>query len=450
MILYLRARQTLFVRDTCRGKYVLYGDEIFEMDDAAVAILRLCDGTNTLEEVIAGLSGQGSESAEIREAVTGFVDLMTLEGVLETVPERRPIEAVYANSHPCGAILEITYRCNMRCSFCVASAGSEQSPAGGELDPDEWDRVLDQLGEWAPSPVNITGGEPLLRPDLVMRMAQKARAVGLEPLLLTNATLIDDAMAQNLYDAGIREVQVSIDSPAAETHDASRGVTGAFRAARRGIDAMQKVGMEVSGAAVITRQNIDQISAIADCFRGYGSHTKISEVLPLGRGTSHPDLLSPEQLFRMQVFLCERGDGLLARSLFARETCSIGTTPAVTPYGDVYPCFSMRFPDFIIGNVRSQSIAAMWEESPALRQLTAWRIQDVEICRDCRNRLICGGGCRAIAHAYHGTIYKPDPYHCLASRRLTGELLKRGDERTRQTVLDLLNAGTHKDGQEVS
>lgn len=434
--MYPCASRTLFMRDTCKGIYALAGDDIFQIDEVARTILGLCDGTHTGPDIVDALRLHLEEDdPELEHDVAEFLGSMVSAGVIRMQPEPARCEPVYRNDHPCGATIEVTWNCNLKCSFCVASAGD---PVADEMSSHEYESLLAQLGQWGPAPVNITGGEALLRPQVVLDIGRMARQNGLEPLLITNATLVDDAMALALQKAGFRDVQVSIDSPREEVHDAGRGVPGSLQKTRQGIEALRAAGFNVSIAAVISRGNIDHEEEILQMAGEFGNHTKVSEILPLGRGHHHPDLLTPEQLLEHLTRVHRLPDGSLGKRLMPLERCSAGTVPVITPSGDVFPCFSLRFPAFRVGNVRSQSLREMWLSSPILKELFGWTINDVEGCRDCRNRLVCGGGCRAIAYSYHGTIYRPDSYHCSASKMFTAELLHHGDEQTRRTLIDLL------------
>lgn len=435
---FWHASQYLFRRDTCKGVYVLCGDDYFCMDENAVEILSLCDGTRTAQDVIRVFSVKHPDDATLAQDVLGFLEEMKAHDVLRETPNPVPFTPFYPGDRPCGATLELTYRCNQHCSFCGVDAGREGLEAT-ELEWEDYEPILEELGRCSPAPVNITGGEPLLRLDLVLRLARKARQLGLNPVLLTNGTLIDGPAAKALHDAGIHEAQVSIDSTRPEVHDTGRGVPGALEAARSGANALREAGVTVSGSAVITRRNIDHFEEIGAIIRGFADHSKFAEVYPLGRAYGSSELLGPEEILRVHLYATSTEDGKLAANLMPKEHCSLGTTPLITPYGDVFPCFMLRFPPFRLGNTRDRRLGEMWRDSRVLNELTSWRVGDIEGCRDCQNRLICGGGCRALAYAYHGTIYRPDPYHCRSSQLYTMELLRKGEPGTREAVLELLD-----------
>ena len=103
---------------------------------------------------------------------------------------------------------ELTTGCNLRCIHCRASATELMSPE--DLSYAESCRVVDQIAEYAPLILVLSGGEPLWRRD-VFDIARRGKEKGLRVALATNGTLIDEAMAQRIFDAGIERVAISLD-----------------------------------------------------------------------------------------------------------------------------------------------------------------------------------------------------------------------------------------------
>lgn len=124
----------------------------------------------------------------------------------------------------------LTRRCNLACGHCYLDAVQRKSEAPGELSTEAALRVIDEIAEAAPGAMLVlTGGEPLLRADLVGLVA-RAAAVGLMPVIGTNGVLLDDDRARQLVQAGAAGVGVSLDSAAPGFHDRLRGRSGAWRA----------------------------------------------------------------------------------------------------------------------------------------------------------------------------------------------------------------------------
>ncbi len=120
---------------------------------------------------------------------------------------------------------ELTRSCNLACVHCRAAA--QDRPYEGELTEAECRRVMDEIAEVAKPIVILTGGEPLLRPD-VFDLAQYGNSLGFRMTMATNGTLLTPKIVRKMIDSGIQRISVSLDGATAESHDAFRKVPGAF------------------------------------------------------------------------------------------------------------------------------------------------------------------------------------------------------------------------------
>jgi len=127
---------------------------------------------------------------------------------------------------------EVTRRCNLSCVHCRASSLS--GPYAGELDTARSLRLLDEIAAFSQPIIILTGGEPLLRED-IYEIADHGTKKGLRMVLATNGTLLTPEIVGKMLQAGIQRVSVSIDGRNRGSHDAFRGVPGAFDAAMDGI-----------------------------------------------------------------------------------------------------------------------------------------------------------------------------------------------------------------------
>jgi radical SAM protein with 4Fe4S-binding SPASM domain len=429
--MYMKVSEQVFIRRTSRGNYILQGDHVIEINGISEEILSLCNGTKTSEEILHELCRLHGEHVEdVRGDFEQFVRDLREYSILEYSDAPEYIDPLYHYDRPYSINIEITYACNQNCVFCAADAGI---PLRNELTQEEIDTLLDEIIELHINPITITGGEPLLKYDILLHMVERIASAGLKPITLTNATLITEEMADTLYAAGLHTIQTSVDGLTPEVHNKIRGTCNALDDVKRGIAIFKKAGFEVHVSTVLNRQNFCQLGDILAIENLFGAdRTYVSFVHPLGRGKDEKFHLTPKQVRDYFVLSHMTDTGEILNEFIPRERCSIGTSPVITPAGDVYPCMLTKFEPLKLGNVRKTALKEIWQNSPLLKELLACSVHKLEPCRACKFRFYCGGGCRGAAFAYHGTIYKNDPYTCKATRLIVKELRERGTKDTKE------------------
>jgi MoaA/NifB/PqqE/SkfB family radical SAM enzyme len=157
--------------------------------------------------------------------------------------------------------IKLLYGCNLRCGMC--NHWRDARPR--QLTTERLTAILAELGKMGCRKVHFTGGEPSLRPDLEDLVAA-ATAAGIRPTLTTNATLLTRARARRLVEAGLRGVNVSIDSPVPEVHDRIRGVEGSWRDAVEGMKNLRKEArrgkLSLAINTVVTRLNHSTLASL--------------------------------------------------------------------------------------------------------------------------------------------------------------------------------------------
>ncbi|MBW1889946.1 MAG: radical SAM protein, partial [Deltaproteobacteria bacterium] len=177
---------------------------------------------------------------------------------------------------------EVTRNCNLSCVHCRAAA--TMGPYEGELDTQAGFQLIDQIKAVGDPIIILTGGEPLLRPD-IFEIARYGTDRGLRVVMAPNGTLITENTAEKMAAAGIKRISISLDGATREVHDRFRGVPGAFQGALQGIDRAKKAGIEFQINTTITKSNLDQIAAIQELAIKLGAVAHhIFLLVPTGRG----------------------------------------------------------------------------------------------------------------------------------------------------------------------
>lgn len=135
----------------------------------------------------------------------------------KAVLNRRAFKPLYVK-------IKINYGCNLKCEMCKHWRETREAPIAME----RFKQVITELGELGCKKIHFSGGEPMLRPQLPDLVAH-ATDLGMRVTLTTNGTLIDKEKAKALITAGLRGVNVSIDSPIRKVHEKVRGVEGSFK-----------------------------------------------------------------------------------------------------------------------------------------------------------------------------------------------------------------------------
>ncbi len=312
----------------------------------------------------------------------------------------------------------LTENCNLWCRHCYQGERGTDELSTAQV-KNVIREVSDMIDAWSEAyevsfsrSMNITGGEPFLRSDLSLILAEVARR-GFEIFLLTNGTLVTQERAQQLADIGVRGVQVSMEGPE-EIHDEIRG-KGSFTAAAAGIEALVDAGLEVTLNVTLSRLNASSIKQVV----AYGSHAGVrkigfSRLVPAGKGRFLvSQMLMPSELktlyqsllsLEIKALQIVSGDPIASQLKLRRNGdsgsraisgCSAGVSGiTILPNGTVTPC--RRLP-ISLGNVTKNSLREIWATSPvleALRDRSRYRGK----CGSCSRWAVCRG-CRAIAYA---------------------------------------------------
>ena len=438
--LYLRALGPLNVRRSPVGVFVLSQEGAdMEVDETAVSVLALCDGRYTAEEIVADVLGPDpapSDRTAIERLLSGFKS----DGLVVETSEPSPVEPFYQGDRPLAMIIEITHACNENCRFCLRPTGPT---ASGELPDSVFLDLVDEAAGLGVSPVNITGGEPLLRTPLVLEMARRLQARGAHVHLLTNALLVTDQLARELRAAGVENAQVSLDSVNPERHDLLRGRKGAHAGALAGIKRLREAGIGVNTATVINRRNWDERNEIIALARSVADWCKISAQLPLERGVND-DLLGPREAADCRLLLTRGSDGTVRMPFVPRDRCSIGASPVIAPDGTIYPCMLGAHRGLELGVYPRDTLAAIWRDQGSgpcrLSDLRSVNVEELDGCRQCEARYFCGGGCRASAFAATGSYRGRDPVRCPTNKIIFRVILTEGDATTKDLARRCLGA----------
>jgi len=166
--------------------------------------------------------------------------------------------------------IKLFFGCNLKCEMCNHWRSRREPP----LSIPRFQEILVELAGLGCRKVHFSGGEPLLRPQ-TPDLIEYAAGLGLRTALTTNGSLVDKARARRLVEAGLRGVNVSIDSPLRKVHDAVRGVEGSWKAACKAVERFRryshkgKLNLRIN--TVVSRLNYASLAGLPDLAHQLGA-----------------------------------------------------------------------------------------------------------------------------------------------------------------------------------
>ena len=342
---------------------------------------------------------------------------------------------------PLALLAELSHRCPLRCPYC--SNPLELERAGAELDTATWQRIFSEAAALGVLQVHFSGGEPLVRRDLAA-LVRHANGVGLYGNLITSGVLLDRERLQELVEAGLEHVQLSVQDTEAESADRIAGLAGAHQKKLAVARLVREAGLPLTLNAVVHRQNLERLPQLIALALALGAgRIEVAHVQYYGWALANRRALLPTaaQLDRATAIVEEariRLKGVLTidyvvPDYYARrpKACMGGWGRQflnVSPAGKVLPCHAAEsLTGFHFPTVMEASLADIWYRSEAFNRFrgTDWM---PEPCHSCERREIDWGGCRCQAFALTGDAARTDPACALAPDRALLDLAREDAE----------------------
>lgn len=358
--------------------------------------------------------------------------------------------AVYPDSappirQPKGPVViwNLIRRCNLCCKHCYSISADTDFP--GELNTTQIFQVLEDLKKFNVPALILSGGEPLLRPDIYM-IAARAKSLGFYIGLSTNGTLIDESNIQQVADAQFDYLGISIDG-IGETHDKFRQMPGAFDKSMHAIELCQQHAIKVGLRFTITQDNADQLLQIMHLVDQYNiDKFYLSHLNYAGRGNRNRtddvvhkmtrdvmDFIFSEAYYRIGTdreieFVTGNNDAdgvyflkwveenipeskdFIRRRLAQWGGNSSGKNVAnIDNLGEVHP--DTFWWNYNLGNVKERPFSKIWKDTSD-ELLAGLKLDNRPLkgrCAQCQFRDICGGNTRVRAYQLTGDPWQEDP-----------------------------------------
>ena len=339
---------------------------------------------------------------------------------------RKPMKTVGSEKsnklpQPLWLLAELTYACPLQCPYC--SNPVEMANVKKELSTDDWFRVMQQAREMGATQLGFSGGEPLIRKDLELLIAE-GRRLGFYTNLITSGVGMDENRIKAFKEAGLDHIQVSFQASSEELNNFIAG-TDSFQHKLEMARLVKKYGYPMVLCFVLHRRNEEQIRDILELsialeadyvelattqYYGWAYHNR-EQLLPTRAQLKHAEEVAKEYQEKMKGKM--RIFYIIPDYFEDRpKRCMDGwghVFLTITPDGTALPCHAARqLPGLEFPNVRDKSVEWIWNDSPDFNKFRGldWM---KEPCRSCPEKEKDLGGCRCQAYMITGDARNADP-----------------------------------------
>lgn len=303
--------------------------------------------------------------------------------------------------------IHVTQSCNLQCPYCYSK--NEMRNAFKDFSLDQWQLAIRKIREMGFHRLVFSGGEPLLFKH-IDKLLYYCKELKFEEIdLITNGLLIDERNIVALKD-NVDNLCISLDGFNEETNSPTRG-KGNFEKVVKNIRILREKNIPVNIIATIYKNNIENINEylslaeLLDCTVSFSLFTISGEAL------NNKELQQTEvQLSELSNYLLDDDvpskmfDNIpLVKGIQFRNGCGAGKyLISVNADGNIYPCHFMMQEELLIGNIFKNSIDEILNMGSL--HSSYMQVDNIDECRECEYKYLCGGGCRANTYKGKGNI----------------------------------------------
>lgn len=322
---------------------------------------------------------------------------------------------------PFWLLAELTYRCPLHCVFCYNPVNYTRHQ--NELDTSDWIRVMREARELGAAQIGFSGGEPLLREDLEILVAE-ARKLGFYTNLITSGVGLNENRIRALKEAGLDHIQLSFQDSTQEINDFLSS-TKTFELKKKVAALIKKYDYPMVMNVVLHRHNIPHIDKIIEMALDLDAeYLELANTQYYGWAMKNRAQLLPT---RSQLVSAEATVNAYREKIGKRcklifvvpdyfedrpKACMNGWGSIfldIAPDGAALPCHNAReIPGLDIPNVKDYSIKQIWYESKTFNFFRGDEWMQ-EPCRSCPEKEKDFGGCRCQAYMLTGNAALTDP-----------------------------------------
>jgi MoaA/NifB/PqqE/SkfB family radical SAM enzyme len=276
--------------------------------------------------------------------------------------------------------IHVTKQCNLNCSYCYYYAGAKED---FELTTSEIKMIINDLPLLNPKRIVFTGGEPLLRKDII-ELADSIKQVSKNIILgiSTNGFLITQSIAFKLVCL-FDEIRISIDGPR-EINDTQRG-QDSFDEAMKAFKFIIEAGGNPSAFITVSIANIIHLKEFMKYLLSNGiNKIHISPLKNIGRAKDKNLSCQIVELQKVvEQFYFEQFGLKMEHGTSESLNCGVGKYISINSDGSVYPCHVLSTPEFCIGNIKNTKLSDITNNSLILNNLRNSKFNEISNCNIC-------------------------------------------------------------------
>ena len=352
------------------------------------------------------------------------------------------IEADQRKAHLKSIQFELTSRCNERCIHCYLP--NSKKDAGKDMSYEQVCNVIDQFAEMGGIHISLSGGEVFLHKDII-RIIQYCRQKDMEICILSNLISLRDYQIPFIKAANVSYIQTSLYSMDPIVHDTITTIKDSQQKTKSALEKLIEADIPVQISCPLMKANKDsyrdvlkyaqskQIKAYSDYIMmgeadlstdNLKNRLSIPETEKVIRDIIEYDIDFPRWIREKRSYL----ESLDTEKYAKQALCGVGLNNiCITENGDVYPCPGWQ--SMIVGNVNTDSLKNIWENSDKLKMLRKITHADFPKCMNCEARKYCTMCLERNCNENNGDMFKVGDHFCKVAflmKRLHEEYRSKG------------------------
>ena len=350
----------------------------------------------------------------IKEYVTLLKKPHSIEDNYEFVAQKTLFSKNQFLKNPLVVSLQIMDTCNFKCIHCYTKSGSDNKNI---ISFEQIKMIVNQLKEMNIFRIGITGGEPLLHPD-ICKIVKYISDSGINVVINCNGFFLTEEMCINLKNSGLDHIHFSIDGVKG-TNNYIRGNDKAYDKAIQSLDMALKLGLRPEIYFTCMKPNINELEDIIQIAKDKKVVILVKRFIPMGRGKDNSKYVLDKKEYEKMLKVIKNSqlklkyselihiDDCYPSNNSGSRNCIINNKVimSINAKGDVYTCPYIQEDKFLLGNVFKEQIKEIYEKiSESI--LANIREKDLpEKCQKCEEIKACFGGCRAYSYGTSNDLF---------------------------------------------